>query len=110
VIYLKIVPIYAGSFPVCYCWRTYFDRTAHVTGSEEIVSNGGDESGATTAAASKRKLTYSYTNKVSYKNEWKPLYPISEVKHNKYKFHCLPCGRTHHQGLKDVKGNCNKHS
>ena len=33
------------------------------------------------------------------------------MKHYKYKFYCLPCGKNltcHHQGLKDVKEHCNK--
>ena len=35
------------------------------------------------------------------------------MKHDKYKFHCLPCGKNltcHHQGLKDIKEHCNKPS
>ena len=37
------------------------------------------------------------------------------MKHGKYKFHYLPCGKNlhvtcHHQGLKDVKEHCNKPS
>ena len=51
--------------------------------------------------------------KVSFKNKWKASYPITEVKHDKYKFHCLPCGKNltcHHQGSKDVKEYCKKPS
>ena len=50
---------------------------------------------------------------MAFKSEWKASYLIKEVKHDKYKFHRLPCGKNltcHHRGLKDVKGHCNKHS
>ena len=31
--------------------------------------------------------------KVSFRQEWKALYPTPEGKHDKNKFHCLPCGK-----------------
>ena len=62
---------------------------------------------------SKRKFSGSVIYKVTYKNEWKESYPIKEVKKNKFKFHCIPCGKDlscSPQGLKDVKDHCSKPS
>ena len=87
----------------------------HHNSSEENKSNDSNESTATATATAilKKKFTGSKMYKVSFKNEWKTSYTITEVKHDKYKFDCLPCGKNltcHHQGLKDVKVHCNKPS
>ena len=40
-------------------------------------------------------------------------YPIKKVKNNKFKFHCIPCGKDlscRHQCLEDVKDHCSKPS
>ena len=81
--------------------------------SEENKSKDRNGSTAAATAISKKKFTGSKIYKVSFKNEWKASYPITEVKQDKYKFNCLPCGKKltcHHQGLKDVKEHCNKSS
>ena len=83
-------------------------KRTHCDGSKDR-----NESTTTATAILKKKFTGSKINKVSFKNEWKASYPITEVKHDKYKFHCLPCGKNltcHHQGLKDVREHCNKSS
>ena len=88
-------------------------KRTHDDSSEENKSKDRNESTATATAISKKKFTGSKMYKVSFKNEWKASYLITEVKHDKYKFHCLPCGKNltcHHQGLKDVKEHCNKPS
>ena len=61
----------------------------------------------------KRKFSGSAIYKVTCKNEWKESYPIKEVKKNKFKSHCIPCGKDlscSPQGLKDVKDHCSKPS
>ena len=88
-------------------------KRTHDDSSEDIKSKDRNKSTATATAISKKKFTGSKIYKVSFKNEWKASYPITEVKHEKYKFQCLPCGKNltcHHQGLKDVKEHCNKPS
>ena len=87
-----------------------------------IVQNGVEERMAISLKRTNQKIEtkaqlqqqlFRKMYKVSFKNDWKALYPITEVKHDKYKFHCLPCGKNltcHHQGLKDVKEHCNKPS
>ena len=86
-------------------------KRTHGDSSDE--SNDDKQSQATQVTISKKKFTGSKTYKVAFKSEWKASYPVKEVKHDKYKFHCLPCGKNltcHHQGLKDVKEHCNKPS
>ena len=82
-------------------------------GDNSDKSNNDERSQATAVTISKKKFTGSKTYNLAFKSEWKASYPIEEVKHEKYKFHCLPCGKNltcHHQGLKDVKEQCNKPS
>ena len=61
--------------------------------SEENKSKDRNGSTAAATAISKKKFTGSKIYKVSFKNEWKASYLIKEVKHDKYKFHCLLCGK-----------------
>ena len=78
---------------------------------EALVSSSDDEKKEGTAAESKRKYTGSFQYKVVFKESWKENYPIEAVPDDKYKFHCLPCGRNlswHHQSFKDVKDHCGK--
>ena len=93
------------------CLLLLSSKRTHDDSSEENKSKDRNESTATATAISKKKFTGSKIYKVSFKNEWKASYRITEVKHDKYKFHCLPCGKNltcHHQGFKDVKEHCNK--
>ena len=88
-------------------------KQTHGNSSEESKSRDRNKSTATATAISKKKFAGSKIYKVSFKNEWKASYPITKVKHDKYKFHCLPLGKNltcHHQGLKNVKEHCNKPS
>ena len=96
-------------------------KRTHGDSSEENKSKDRSESTATATAISKKKFkkvekkttAASKIYKVSFKNEWKVPYPVTEVKHDKYKFHCLPCGKNltcQYQGLKGVKERCNKPS
>ena len=81
--------------------------------SEENKSKDRNESTAIAITILKKKFTGSKIYKVSFKNKWKASYPIKDVKHDQYKFHCLPFGKNltcHHQGLKEVKEHCNKPS
>ena len=76
-------------------------KRTHGDSSEEIESNDGNEDTAKATAFSKKRFTGSKMYKVSFRKEWKASYPISEVKHDKNKFHCLPCEKDltcHHQG------------
>ena len=85
--------------------RTHKD-VADITDSSD---NETDNRSSTNA--SKRKFSGSY--KVTFKNEWKESYPVKEVKNNKFKFHCIQCGKylsCSHQGLKDVTDHCSKTS
>ena len=85
--------------------RTHADET--------LVSSSDDEKKKGTSAESKRKYTGFFQYKVVFKESWKADYPIKAVPNDKYKFHCLPCGRNlscHHQGLKEVKNHCGKNT
>ena len=81
----------------------------------DIIDSCEDETDHRSSAnISKRKFSGSATYKVIFKNELKESIPIKETKKNKFKFHCLTCGKelsySHHQGLKDVKDHCSKPS
>ena len=80
----------------------------------DIIDSSDDETdNRSSTNVSKRKFSGSATYKVTFKNEWKESYPIKEVKNNKFKFHCIPCGKDlscSHQSLKDVKDHCSKPS
>ena len=80
----------------------------------DIIDSSDDETdNRRSTNVSKRKFSGSAIYKVTFKNEWKESYPIKEVKNNKFKFHCIPCGkdlRCSHQSLKDVKGHRSKPS
>ena len=95
------------------CLFLLSSKRTHDDSSEESKSKDRNESTATATAILKKKFTGWEIYKASFKNEWKASYLITEVKHDKYKFHCLPCGKNltcHHQGLKDVKEHSNKPS
>ena len=51
----------------------------------------------------------SFKYKVPFKSEWKVNFSVKKVYNDKYKFHCLPCGKNllcYHQGLGDVQVHC----
>ena len=68
-------------------------KRTHDDSSEENKSKDRNESTATATDISIKKFTGSEIYKVSFKNVWKASYLITEVKHDKNKFHCLPCGK-----------------
>ena len=56
-----------------------------------------------------KKYGGSFKYKVPFKSKWKVDFPIKEVYNDKYKFHCLPCGKNlscYHEGLGDVQVHC----
>ena len=88
-------------------------KRAHEDVADIIDSSDNKTDNRSSTNVSKRKFSGSATYKVTFKDEWKESYPIKEVKNNKFKFHCIPCGKDlscSNQGLKDVKGNCSKPS
>ena len=80
----------------------------------DIIDSSEDETdNKSSTNVSNRKFSWSVTYKMTFKNKWKESYPIKEIKNNKFKFHCIPCGKDlscSHQGLKHVKDNCRKPS
>ena len=88
-------------------------KRTHENVADIIDSSDGKTDNRSSTNVSKRKFSGSATYKVTFKNEWKESYPIKEVKNNKFKFHCIPCGKDlscSHQSLKDVKDHCSKPS
>ena len=76
-------------------------------------SSGGDEEQNSSNSSKGNKLVTKYTGsfkyRVSFKEQWTTEYPIKAVLNDKFKFHCLPCGKNiscSHQGLGDVKIHC----
>ena len=67
--------------------RTYEDVAGIIDSSDDETDNRSSTN------VSKRKFSGSATYKVIFKNERKESYPIKEVKNNKFKFHCIPCGK-----------------
>ena len=68
----------------------------------DINSSDDETDNRSSTNVSKGKFSGSANYKVTFKNEWKESYPIKDVKNNKFKFHCIPCGNLScsHQGLK----------
>ena len=68
----------------------------------DINSSDDETDNRSSTNVSKGKFSGSANYKVTFKNEWKESYPIIDVKNNKFKFHCIPCGNLScsHQGLK----------
>ena len=67
-----------------------------------INSSDGETDNRSSTNVSKGKFSGSATYKVTFKNEWKES-PIKDVKNNKFKFNCIPCGKylsCSHPGLK----------
>ena len=84
---------------------TYLDSSQMKNSSKEnarrccrIIDSSDDETdNRSSTNICKRKLSY----------------PIKEVKNNKFKFHCIQCGKDlscRHQCLEDVKDHCSKPS
>ena len=93
-------------------WKMAAKRT-HKDVVDIIDSSDNETDNRSRTNVSKRKFSGSATYKVTFKNEWKESYPIKEVKNNKFKFYCIPCGQDwscSHLGLKDVKDHCSKPS
>ena len=56
-----------------------------------------------------KKYGGSFKYKVPFKSKCKVNFPIKKVYNDKYKFHCLPCGKNlscYHEGLGDVQVHC----
>ena len=86
-------------------------KRTHKDIADIIDSSDNETDNRSSTNASKRK--FSGSNKVTFKNEWKESYPVKEVKNNKFKFHCIQCGKylsCSHQDLKDVTDHCSKTS
>ena len=75
----------------------------------ENISLSDEEDINKKAKVNSKKYGGSFKYKVPFKSEWKVNFPIKEVYNDKYKFHCLPCGKNlscYHQGLGDVQVHC----
>ena len=93
-------------------WKRAAKRT-HKVVANIIDSSDHETDNRSSTNVSKRKFSGSVTYKVTFKNEWKDSYPIKEVKNNKFKSHCIPCGKglsCSHQDLKDLKDPCSRPS
>ena len=59
-------------------------KQVHNNSSEEKKSKDRNKSTTTATAISKKKFTGLKIYKISFKNEWKASYPITQMKHDKY--------------------------